>query len=186
MANKRQLTGGTDDVNPQFLSATLTLTAANTTSQLEIITPINRVGGDNSGTATVMEILKIFVNMPDMDGPQAAAILKDSAVLAIGTSNMGLTTLARLSDPKVIAYFGTYQNTAFTAGGSGVMGFGREPFVMDLTDGAGHGLLVATDTLYAQGQTSNQTNASSFGIKFLYRFKRVKLVEYIGIVQSQQ
>lgn len=64
----------------------------------------------------------------------------------------------------------------------------------DLTDGAGHGILVATDNIYLSVQTSlTAYNGSSadeiIGFCFadlIYRFKEVKLQEYIGIVQSQQ
>lgn len=63
----------------------------------------------------------------------------------------------------------------------------------DLTDGAGHGVLIATDNIYftlystcsatGTATTSVQANAT---LALLYRFKRVNLQEYIGIVQSQQ
>lgn len=65
----------------------------------------------------------------------------------------------------------------------------------DLTDGAGHGVLVATDNIFLTLQTAATvvgasatiTAATGFGeCAILYRFKEVGLAEYIGIVQSQQ
>lgn len=64
----------------------------------------------------------------------------------------------------------------------------------DLTDGAGHGVLVATDNVFLTLQTalSSIIGTSVGGITgvaecaILYRFKEVGLAEYIGIVQSQQ
>jgi len=185
MANKRQLTGGTDDVNPQYLSFSVTMNAADTTKQATITTPVIRVGANNNGSATIIELLRLYVNMPDFDGP-AAALTKESAVFALSTSPPGTTTLAKLSDPKVIAYLANYNQSAFTAGGTGTVAKGKEPAIWDFTDNAGHGVLVATDELYVQVDTSGQANPSSFEVKLLYRFKTVKLVEYIGIVQSQQ
>jgi len=56
----------------------------------------------------------------------------------------------------------------------------------DLTDSAGHGILIATDQLFLL-MTSNGTLAlNTGGCKLDYRFKNVALEEYIGIVQSQQ
>lgn len=63
-----------------------------------------------------------------------------------------------------------------------------------MTDGAGHGVLVATDNIYLTLQTalSSVIGSSVGGIQgfgeaaILYRFKEVGLAEYIGIVQSQQ
>lgn len=66
--------------------------------------------------------------------------------------------------------------------------------VHDLTDGAGHGILVATDNIFVScsisvgsvfvTQADAATGAASCNI--LYRFKEIALAEYIGIVQSQQ
>jgi len=56
----------------------------------------------------------------------------------------------------------------------------------DLTDGAGHGILVATDTFQVAIQSQGYVAAQVYGFKILYRMKTVGLVEYIGIVQSQQ
>lgn len=64
----------------------------------------------------------------------------------------------------------------------------------DLTDGAGHGLLVATDNIFLSVQTTNiafvgESADSIVGFvaaDLIYRFKEVALAEYIGIVQSQQ
>lgn len=64
----------------------------------------------------------------------------------------------------------------------------------DLTDGAGHGVLIATDNIFLNVQVTNaafnnvtaDAISATFNCDILYRFKEVKLQEYIGIVQSQQ
>jgi hypothetical protein len=65
--------------------------------------------------------------------------------------------------------------------------------IHDLTDGAGHGILVATDNIWLTGQlivaAPGGISVIASGVVFcdiFYRFKKVTLQEYIGIVQSQQ
>jgi len=185
MANKRQLTGGTDDVNPQYLSAAVTQTGTDAFTQLTLGTPIVRVGTDSSGSATIMEVLKVYFDLPIPDTTAAAATLR-SAIMCITTSSGTGTTITPFSDPKVLAQFRRDNVNAFTAGGTGVLQMEHGPHVMDLTDGAGHGVLVAVDNLFLECNTSGMSEAKTFRVKILYRFKKVKLVEYIGIVQSQQ
>lgn len=56
----------------------------------------------------------------------------------------------------------------------------------DLTDGAGHGVLIATDSIYCNLQSVVTGILNDVVVKIGYRWKEVALVEYIGIVQSQQ
>lgn len=66
--------------------------------------------------------------------------------------------------------------------------------VHDVTDGAGHGILVATDNIFVACNftvasvfsTTADTASGAASCNILYRFKEVALAEYIGIVQSQQ
>lgn len=64
--------------------------------------------------------------------------------------------------------------------------------IHDLTDGAGHGVLIATDSIWLTGFINGAvpdigtTAAVNVYAEILYRFKKVSLQEYIGIVQSQQ
>lgn len=72
------------------------------------------------------------------------------------------------------------------------------PIIHDLTDGAGHGILIATDNIYLNAlvayvdadTSAAYAGAPSFifaasNCELIYRFKAVTLQEYIGIVQSQ-
>lgn len=179
-----QLTGGTRDVNPQFLHGNLTLSAANTTTSVTLGTPIVRVGPQTDGQAVIMEILKIFCVMPVIDADAAAATVRNIA-LQFSTVNYG-TAATGYDDPRTFALFQRQTRNAFTAAGTGLLDLTEDPIEQDLTDGAGHGILIATDNIFVQGSTSNQAAASGFNFKILYRFKRVSLIEYIGIVQGQQ
>lgn len=69
----------------------------------------------------------------------------------------------------------------------------QTPNWADFTDGAGHGILIATDniflTIVAQGASIDGVSYNFAGqgrVDLLYRFKEITLQEYIGIVQSQQ
>ena len=183
-ASRDTLTGGTRDVNPQFISGRVTLTAANTLSTFTLSTPIVRVG-QSGGKATIMELLKVFLKYPAMDADAAAATGRRFDI-SFATTEQGATTLAEINNPRVIIAATHEIRNAFTAAGTGVLDIQEDPRVIDLTDGAGHGVLIATDNIFIQANTSGQTAASSFDFKLLYRFKDVTLVEYIGIVQSQQ
>lgn len=180
-----ELTGGTKDVNPQFLSGAVTLSAANTLTEVTLGTPIVRVGPQTSGQSIIMEILKIFVELPFLTNITAASVVHQFTI-SFATAARGTGTIALLSDPLVLAQVQKAVTAAFSAGGTGITDIGQDPIVVDLTDGAGHGVLVATDNLFIQAVTSAQGGADTFRFKILYRFKKVSLVEYIGIVQSQQ
>lgn len=180
------LTGGTNDVNPQYLSGTFNLSAANTLTEVTIGTPIVRVGPQTGGEAIIMELLKLYVDFPGADAAVAAQTIR-SMFFALSTSPSGGTPAQRfISDPQCLARINKVLVNAFTAAGTGQLEENFDPQVWDFTDGAGHGVLVATDNLYCQASTNNQAAASRFDFKILYRFKKVSLAEYIGIVQSQQ
>jgi len=186
MASRKALTGGTDDVNPQYLSARFSQSGTDSTDVFQFATPIVRVGSNSNGRATIMEILKVFMVLPD--APQAGAVQTAAAALmSLMTSNTSTpSTVVQFGDSRVIANPRYTIGHAFNAGGSGLTASTTEPKVFDLTDGAGHGLLVAVDNLFVQVDTTGMAGARVFELKILYRFKTVSLTEYIGIVQSQQ
>lgn len=181
-----QLTGGTRDVNPQFLSGTIATAVANTAVELTLGTPIVRVGSDNSGHATIMEVLKIFVDLPTVD-TEAAAAAPHGSTFSISTTSSGATpAVVTLDNPRGLAFAQHVVRNAFTAAGTGMLDIVNDTYEIDLTDGAGHGVLVATDNLFIQFTTVGFAAVNRANFKILYRFKKVSLVEYIGIVQSQQ
>ena len=182
MSTVRGITGGTKDVNPQFVSGSVTLGAANTYKQETVPTPIVKVG-QTQGSAVILEILKVMVDGPDVDLDNAAATTR-TATLQFTTNSQ--SAIAPFSLSTMFAYYSKATRNAFTAAGTGILYDETSPYVLDLTDGAGHGVLVASDNIFIGGVTSGYTGAATFTYKILYRFKRVSLVEYIGIVQSQQ
>lgn len=184
--SKDFLTGGTKDVNPQYLTGNLTLTTVNTPATATITTPIVRVGQQNNGRAVIMELIRLYASMPLNAEATPAAETFRTSTLTLSTKNLG-TAAPNFSDGSVLAQFSNAQRVSFTAAGTGKTVEQLNPMVWDFTDGQGHGVLVATDEMFLQGDTDGWTAAlARFDIRILYRFKEVSLVEYIGIVQGQQ
>lgn len=176
------LTGGTGDVSPQFLSSFVTLSAANTYTEMTVPIPVQRISPQTPNSAIIVELLKIYINMPEIDATNAAETFY-TARLQITTSSF--SGMQPLSSSRVIMLAERPVHKAFTAAGTYETAY-QDPQVIDVTDGAGHGVLVATDNLFLGALTAAYANAARWDIKFLYRWKRVALTEYIGIVQSQQ
>lgn len=163
------ITGGTGDVNPQFMKIFVTQSAADTTTTSTNPIPIQRL--PSSGRAQVMEILKIFWDFSIQSEV-------DSAIYGfLLTSSVTATP----SEPKMVSH--VHMDTRITTSGKTKS---LLPFEQDMTDGVGHGVLVATDNLYLQCQSSATTVANTIYCNILYRWKNVGLSEYVGIVQSQQ
>lgn len=186
MSKKRageSLTGGTGDVNPQYLHGLVTQSGADATTTSQFALPIQKVqsGGKQ---ATIIELLKVFVDFPT---PSAlgAAQQQQSMELNFSTISFG-TTQIQWSEPNCFAKASRIQGGAFTATGSMLAYDDAGPYCLDLTDGAGHGILIATDNIFAQAFSTGSGNTNTMRFKLLYRFKKVGLLEYIGIVQAQQ
>lgn len=166
------LTGGTGDVSPQLLTMTVTQTAADTTTTAEQIIPVQRLPQGNK--AQVMEVLKVYYdhnNTGEVD---------QTLNCFLTTASFG-TTAITAAEPRVFSFF--RKTVQLTTSGMYIEQF---PFTHDLTDGAGHGILIATDSIFMQAVSATTGAANTFRIKILYRWKNVLLPEYIGIVQSQQ
>lgn len=174
------LTGGTNDVNPQILTCpTITLAAgADVSDELAINLPISRVG--TKGTkVTVFELLKIQFSQPTVQAePPAATNYLEISYLATGPGTNGA-----FSNPRVITQ-DTVNVRIQDSGASFAYAIGTSPWI-DLTDGAGHGILIGADVIYFGARHFNLTVTSTWGCKMLYRYKEVGITEYIGMVQQQ-
>lgn len=175
------MTGGTGDVSPQILTMAITMDAANTYKQTEIPLPINRFR-EKGKRVVVVEALKVYWDLGEFDANNIAGG-------NVGQITAQLSTASQTGyNPNFTQVFATASKCyrgAFTAGQS-YQSVLFDPFTLDLTDGAGHGILLATDNIFLGITTINFVAASAATAKLLYRFKEVSLEEYIGIVQSQQ
>lgn len=176
------LTGGTGDINPQWLSFSASQSGADTTTTTTQAIPVQRL--PTSGRSQVMEVLKIHIEGPVLPASASATETTDSWVLVIGTKNFAATAVTS-AEPTIFASFSQVSRSAFTAAGTYFNVFSNT-MDLDVTDGAGHGIIVATDNIFAQTQSTATGNTNTWRIKILYRWKNVSLQEYIGIVQSQQ
>ena len=177
------LTGGTGDVSPQWMTFTHTQSAADTTTTTTQQIPVQRLQTRNM--AQVMEVLKVAIVPTNLPAFASATEVSDSQSIMFSTSSFG-TTATTFGEPRVFAGFTFAQRGAFTAAGTYGMTQQAFPLVLDTTDGAGHGVLIATDNIFVQNASSGTGAANVTQCKILYRWKNVAMTEYVGIVQSQQ
>jgi hypothetical protein len=200
---KDQLTGGTKDVNPQYFYIPFTVPVAPAVGSLTISAPVSTPlpiprFAEKGGRSIVMEILTVeFVYdlipaaFTDLVGTGTAQL---AYTVALTTNpNQPANSAALLLDPRTIQY-DIWKNIALTDTAVGYT-INNDTPVRDynLTDQAGHGILVATDNVYIQqtygtaGVAGTTGTGPGQGVCILtYRFKEVGLAEYVGIVQSQQ
>jgi hypothetical protein len=177
-----QLTGGSGDVSPQwFTLPTLTMSAPNTFTEISIPLPVQRISLP-SKKSLVMEVLKVMFYPGELDTNLAAGGAVAFINMQLGTISQ---TVATAANPQNVAFAVRFYRGAFTAAQS-YMVTDDTPMTLDLTDGGGHGVLVATDNLFLDMTTANYAGASTLICRLLFRWKLVSLEEYIGIVQAQQ
>jgi len=70
MSSRRALTGGTGDVNPQYISVALNQSAADSTNTFALNIPVQRL--PTGGKAQVMEVLKVSYESANFPGGGAA------------------------------------------------------------------------------------------------------------------
>jgi len=176
MSSIKDLTGGTGDVNPQILTFDLRQEVADDGITRAFRIPVPRYS-TKGGRSIVFEVL--WIDTVYVVTPQVFDI--DQFILgALSTStNTALTSPTTFSMESLDATVGDVGNTD-------VGQLVRTTVRRDFTDGAGHGLILAVDTIYAEVGSNNTAIRAWIVWKIGYRFKEISLAEYIGIVQSQQ
>ncbi len=177
------LTGGTGDVKPQVLTITSGVPGAiNDYTVKQAVLPITRMSSKGR-MAMVFEILRVdwYIGLEDL----ADVAHTNWAFLATLTNRTSgeVSTIATMGadiiDPLVIAPCVKQVLSA--------VGFGKvAPVSIDLTDSNGNGILVATDRLFLVAGNVGGTIVSRATAKITYRQSNVGVMEYVGIVQSQQ
>lgn len=176
------LTGGSGDVNPQWLVfPNLNTSNTDTYTQTQITLPVSRLPA-RGNKAMVIEVLRVWFDNPSFPGafPATGAITQAQQQLATAS-------LSSIQHASTAAFAFASQKWKGSPGGAEAYATAfEEPQELDLTDGNGHGILIATDTIFWGINTANFPAAASFNCRLLYRWKEVTLTEYIGMVQSQQ
>ncbi len=163
------------DVNPQFLNAFVTLSAANTFTEKAIQLPVNPGASVGGGRVRVIEILKIFACMePD-------TLVEDGATV-MNLTYRSHATIRADNEPQDFILKVLVDQQLVTSGAVCYV----FPYVADLTDGAGNGYLVCVPSIYLGAITTSMGVARTAYVKILFRYKDVNTEEFIGIAQSQQ
>lgn len=212
-----RLTGGTDDVNPQWFKINTDVNVAQAIapggtlarSRIQRFTlPVQRINQTDKNTATIVEVLKVrwafalatsstSANEPPYSSVSAGFL--STAPLADDTVQPQLrgTTVDWFSVDDFVQPFNVSGGADPVYTGYAESSNGPLPIIHDLTDGDGHGILVATDAvnLLLRTTLTNESTAgggsitwdtSALSCEILYRYKKVALTEYIGIIQSQE
>lgn len=200
MATSRALTGGTGDVNPQYMTAIFTK-GTGTIGDVKEVTmplPVNRVTTGRASTAQVVEVLKFAVdfdwltsngNIATGDGPNVnvryfAEVDQRSSTTIVGQTRPSCI-FSKESAVYLHAIIAAVTSSQINLSG-GMVDVG--PLFIDLTDGAGHGILVAADQLFfrfsvMQANVTGTTYPAAT-IRMFYRLKNVSLQEYVGMVAT--
>jgi len=168
------LTGGTGDVNPQWMSFHTAQSANDTGTGGSVQPPVSLSTGEN----LAMEILRIYVR-----GPSPGTQANEGVTWWLSTKNFGATAPALgLGDATTVMLDGFTSN--LLTSGSQSANFVR---MYDMTDGDGHGVLVGNQNLYWGINSFSTANTNTVDWKILYRAKRISDSELLGIVlQSNQ
>lgn len=189
---KDTLTGGTGDVNPQYVCVGGSQTSTNTAVTLPITIPVLPSFPGSHNKAQVIEVLKIgydFGLQPQITSTQMAATSEIIIAFNANTAGLAVTAgAATLGNPLVLdmASFSLQAENTAAAGGGFSVAYEDQRW-HDLTDGAGHGILVGVPQLWMGMNTTGWPVGGLLGaaVRIIYRFKIVDLTEYIGIVQQQ-
>lgn len=178
------LTGGTKDVNPNWYKILATQSGNDATTTFTAPLPITRV--PQSKKATIIEVLKIryIFDAENLMNSGTAAQTQKYITVNVSTKNFG-TVGATVNDGTLVDTWQLWCASAFTNAGSYSM-LAPSWIETDLSDGAGHGILLATDNIYVQVISTATNMVNTVACWLYYRFKTVPLEEYVYIVQSQQ
>lgn len=178
--------GGTGDVNPQWFAAQGPGVSA---AYADTATVLPRERLPYGGKSQVMEVLKVqFVVDPAATLDVSAA---GDALFFLTTKSFG-TTVPSLGQMGGTVICHKRIDVSFAGAPATFQVSAALDSVIDLTDNAGNGVLVATDSIFVGFiQTAGAKPITSAGTgkvaaRIFYRWKNVALTEYIGIVQSNQ
>lgn len=191
MSSVRALTGGSHDVNPQPLRARVVpasftgglAPAFGTTSVATVAIPIPVQRLASGGRAQVLEILKWQYDV-NLTTPTSAAQQWIFSITISTRSNSTNEPAMGCADPYTIDH--VKFESAPATGTTSHQASGQR----DLTDGAGHGVLMGMDTIYIQcGLNASQAAATAgctgaANVCIWYRWKNVGFSEYVGMVTS--
>ncbi len=163
------LTGGTGDTNPQVYGIVVAQSGNDVGSETELPVPVLRMGMSMS-RAQVIEVTRVQFEVPTQ---LLSAIDNNQSIEVSLTSRSIGATPASLAEPNLLAKFNRNNQTQSVTAAS-VYGYNQDNIItFDLTDGAGHGILVTSANLYFQQNSTNTAVTNTFGVRIFYRFKQI-------------
>ena len=189
MASKRQrveLGGGTGDVKPQYFTMKSGAMISDTYDVTQFSLPVPRFGTMKT-KATVFEILSLDWYLAidaALDGSHVTMALLTTSTNRLDTQPAILQSITQdVAEPRSIG--AALQVNVSNAPASGALS-NNMPIHIDTTDGAGNGVLVATDSIFLVTANVDNGVGSETVVKMKYRLTNIGISEYVGIVQSQQ
>jgi len=169
------LTGGTRDVNPQIWRAQMEVDENLTQNKFPTGTMI--LPG-NEG-AYVMEALRVIWEFEGTIDIQAAEVQHGfEASLATeqpigGTGTWGSNSFL----------FSKMSYSVYNASGTGeaVAAFVPNIFEYDLTDGAGHGVLLASNEIWMSTDFADILTPINVSAAILFRWKKISMADFVGL-----
>lgn len=131
--------------------------------------------------ARCLEVLKIFWLFSDND---FAVSGQDKITLAAQVSTVQLGAIGNIGDPRIIAIHGRKYQQVFSAG-TAYATIDDVVMVTDLTDGAGNGILIASESLFLGVGSASYLQAPACAIRMLVRWKDISMAEYTQLKFSQ-
>jgi len=162
------LTGGTRDVNPQYLTVQVVESAANTFTQATMALPTLR-GEIGRGKYQVIELLNTVIDLTPGDGATGSG-------RAVQLTTSTQTGIIELTDPDLVDEY--RDDIIITTSG---LYAPERPIIHDFTDKAGHGIIIATQNMFVGIQGTSQTNGLTARVRIYYRFKNISVDEFVGL-----
>lgn len=160
-------------MNPQTLSARASQVVIDDFQQVTIPLPVNRVSVGNKNTAQVIEALWVEFDFSGMIGVLSAAGQHITGQLLMQSR----TVLVNIDDTAMVAK--SQIRVRALAGVAGLQ-VTEQVHRVNLTDAAGHGLLIPTENIFLGVGSNGQGAAGSIAMRMAYRLKDVSLQEYVG------
>ena len=184
--NKRkavELTGGSGDVNPQWVGFSAVQGANDQFTETSFDLPVNPTMGGRANKAIVVEILRVqFIWALDAtQSPSTPQRWSAHLQAGAGEGSILLSEIQTSTSTIIVDQALTIQ-----AGAGSTVAFRDASTLYDLTDGAGHGVIVAAKNDTVGISTFNTAVSNRVTVRILYRYKEVGLTEFITLAQFQQ
>ncbi len=173
MSSIKEITGGSDDLNPQFVSAVIIQPSTNAFGEINIPLPVLSTPVQK-GKASVFELLHAtFYSDPFPNLINAQAVVTQ-------LTTQSQTDLIAPSNVNFIAGEERFQLSTLLSATPNISVLEENlEKTFDLTDKAGHGLVIRGPNLFLGINSTSTTSPFTVHIKLLFRIKFVGIEEFL-------